>query len=260
MNDKLEWSRRKIFAALPQVFLRRGYMSQRILVVEDEIQIAKILKIELEFEGYEVITANDGRSGLQAALEEKLDLILLDVMLPEMNGLEVLRRIRKENEIIPIILLTARNMTMDKVTGLDQGANDYITKPFEMEELLARVRSSLRQNSLVISTSKFEGTVLSINDLSVNLDTREVMRGERSISLTPKEFDLLVYLISNKNKIVTRDNILNDVWGYEFEGETNVIDVYIRHLRKKIEDDLSAPTIITTVRGIGYTVREEVSK
>jgi DNA-binding response OmpR family regulator len=232
-------------------------MSQRILVVEDEAQIAKILKIELEFEGYEVVVAYDGRSGLQAALDEELDLILLDVMLPELNGLEVLRRIRKENDGIPIILLTARNMTMDKVTGLDQGANDYITKPFEMEELLARVRSSLRQNSVVVRNSKFEGTtLLSISDLSVNLDTREVLRGDKSISLTPKEFDLLVYLLTNKNKIVTRDNILNDVWGYEFEGETNVIDVYIRHLRKKIEVDFSTPTIITTVRGIGYTVRE----
>jgi DNA-binding response OmpR family regulator len=231
-------------------------MSQRILVVEDETQIAKILKIELEFEGYEVVVAYDGRSGLQAALNEKLDLILLDVMLPELNGLEVLRRIRKENDIIPIILLTARNMTMDKVTGLDQGANDYITKPFEMEELLARVRSTIRQNSIVVSNLKMEGTTLSINDLSVNLDTREVLRGDKSISLTPKEFDLLVYLLTNKNKIVSRDNILNDVWGYEFEGETNVIDVYIRHLRKKIEDDFSTPTIITTIRGIGYTVRE----
>lgn len=231
-------------------------MRQRILVVEDEVQIAKILKIELEFEGYAVVVAYDGKSGLQAALEEKLDLILLDVMLPELNGLEVLRRIRKENTVIPIILLTARNMTMDKVTGLDQGANDYITKPFEMEELLARVRSSLRQNTIVALNSKFEDTLLSVSDLSVNLDTRDIFRGDKSITLTPKEFDLLVYLLTNKNKIVTRDNILNDVWGYEFEGETNVIDVYIRHLRKKIEDDFSAPTIITTVRGIGYTVRE----
>ncbi|HJV16890.1 MAG TPA: response regulator transcription factor [Bacillales bacterium] len=231
-------------------------MKQRILVVEDENQIAKILKIELEFEGYEVLIADDGKSGLQVALMEKLDLILLDVMLPELNGLEVLRRIRKENELIPILLLTARNLTMDKVTGLDLGANDYITKPFEMEELLARVRSSLRQNSIVAQAFEEENKTLSYQDLSINLDTREVKRWNTSITLTPKEFDLLVYLLMNKNKIVTRDNILNDVWGYEFEGETNVIDVYIRHLRKKIEDDSAETTIIQTVRGVGYTIRE----
>ncbi|MFJ7728303.1 response regulator transcription factor [Neobacillus sp. NPDC097160] len=233
-------------------------MKKRILVVEDEKQIAKILKIELEFEGYEVVVAYDGKSGLQAALSEQLDLILLDVMLPEMNGIEVLRKIRVENNVLPIILLTARNMTMDKVTGLDQGANDYITKPFEMEEVLARIRSCLRQNSIAVkAVQQSEETVLSIGDLTVNLDTREVIRGEASITLTPKEFDLLAYLLSNKNKIVTRENIILHVWGYEYEGETNVIDVFIRHLRKKIEEGFSDPTIIQTIRGIGYTIREK---
>ncbi|WP_066065778.1 response regulator transcription factor [Neobacillus soli] len=231
-------------------------MNERILVVEDEKQIAKILKIELEYEGYEVVVAYDGKSGLQSALNEKLDLILLDVMLPEMNGIEVLRRIRKENSQIPVLLLTARNMTMDKVTGLDQGANDYITKPFEMEELLARIRSFLRQNAIAFKNTQSEDSLLSIRDLTVNLDSREVTRGKASITLTPKEFDLLVYLLSNKNRIVTRENILFHVWGYEYEGETNVIDVFIRHLRKKIEEGFSDPTIIQTVRGIGYTVRE----
>ncbi|MBT2657301.1 response regulator transcription factor [Bacillus sp. ISL-18] len=228
----------------------------RILVVEDERHIAKILKIELEYEGYEVVVAYDGKAGLQSALAEKLDLILLDVMLPEMNGIEVLRRIRKENNLIPIILLTARNLTMDKVTGLDQGANDYITKPFEMEELLARVRSCLRQNALAVKAMQPEESILSFQDLTVNPETREVTRGNTSISLTPKEFDLLVYLLMNKNKIVTRENILFHVWGYEYEGETNVIDVFIRHLRKKIEEGFTDPTIIQTVRGIGYTIKE----
>ena len=231
-------------------------MAQRILVVEDEKQISKILKLELEYEGYEVIVAYDGKSGLQAALDEKVDLILLDVMLPEMNGIEVLRRIRKENNLLPVILLTARNMTIDKVAGLDQGANDYITKPFEIEELLARIRSCLRQISNAVKTSQEDDSFLEIRDLTVNLDTREVTRGATSITLTPKEFDLLVYLLSNKNKIVTRESILLHVWGYEYEGETNVIDVFIRHLRKKIEEGFSEPTIIQTVRGIGYTVRE----
>ena len=166
-------------------------MIPRILVVEDEQEIAKILKIELEYEGYEVLMAHDGKLGLQLALTEKLDLILLDVMLPEINGLELLRKLRKENHLLPIILLTARNMTMDKVTGLDLGANDYITKPFEMDELLARVRSCLRQNSIVTKTAKLEDSVLSVRDLIINLDTREVTRGTISIPLTPKEYDLL---------------------------------------------------------------------
>jgi len=229
---------------------------QQILVVEDEPQIAKILKIELEYEGYEVVVAYDGKEGLQAAFTRKPDLILLDVMLPEMNGIEVLRRIRKENNLVPIILLTARNLTMDKVTGLDQGANDYITKPFEMEELLARVRSCLRQNTIALKASQPEEAILAFQDLTVNRETREVTRGDASITLTPKEFDLLVYLLINKNKIVTRENILFHVWGYEYEGETNVIDVFIRHLRKKIEEGFSGPTIIQTVRGIGYTIKE----
>ncbi|MGG4266263.1 response regulator transcription factor [Peribacillus simplex] len=232
-------------------------MKQRILVVEDEIQIATILKIELEYEGYEVLVAHTGKSGLEAALQENLDLVLLDVMLPELNGIEVLRRIRNENSLLPIILLTARNITMDKVAGLDQGANDYITKPFEIDELLARIRSAIRHNSITANASEEEETILSIKDLFINLDTREVKRGDSSIALTPKEFDLLIYLLSNKNKIVTRENILMNVWGYEYEGETNVIDVYIRHLRKKTEEGFSDPTIIQTVRGIGYTVREK---
>ncbi|MFB6466895.1 response regulator transcription factor [Cytobacillus sp. Hz8] len=230
-------------------------MTQRVLVVEDEFQIAKILKIELEYEGYEAVTANDGKTGLQIALMDHFDLILLDVMLPGLNGLEVLRKIRKENNLIPIILLTARNMTMDKVAGLDLGANDYITKPFEMEELLARVRSCLRHHSIVASAAKPVESIISFQDLKINLDMREVKRNNIPITLTPKEYDLLVYLLSNKNKIVTRENILLHVWGYEYEGETNVIDVYIRHLRKKIEEGFSEP-IIHTVRGVGYTVRE----
>lgn len=231
-------------------------IKQRILVVEDEIHIAKILKIELEYEGYEVIVANNGKSGLEVALLGKFDLILLDVMLPVINGLEILRRIRKENSRIPVILLTARNMTMDKVTGLDQGANDYISKPFEMLELLARVRSCIRQNSKADAINDFN-SLLAIGDLTVSLETREVTRADSSIFLTPKEFDLLVYLLNNKNKIVTRENILINVWGYEFEGETNIIDVYIRHLRKKIEEEFSTTqAIIHTVRGVGYTIRE----
>ncbi|MFJ8262514.1 response regulator transcription factor [Rummeliibacillus sp. NPDC094406] len=231
-------------------------MVKRVLVVEDEVQIAKILKLELEYEGYEVVVANNGKFGLEVALEGKIDLVLLDIMLPEMNGIEVLRRIRKEDELMPVILLTARNMTMDKVTGLDLGANDYITKPFEMEELLARVRSCLRQNTIISNVSNNDDSIVSVRDLTINNDTREVTRGNSSISLTPKEFELLVYLVSRKNKIVTRDNILKDVWDYDYEGDTNVIDVYIWHLRKKIDEGFESNAIIQTVRGVGYIIKE----
>lgn len=234
-------------------------LKQRILIVEDERKIAKILRLELQLEGYDVMLAYDGKTGLYNALTEDIDLILLDVMLPELNGLEVLRKIRKENPIIPIILLTARDMTMDKVTGLDLGANDYITKPFEMMEVLARIRSTLRQTTMATQASTSNESILEIMDLIVNLDTREVTREGKSISLTPKEFDLLVYLISNKNKIVTRENILLHVWDYEYEGETNVIDVYIRHLRKKMDDGFSTP-LIQTVRGVGYILKENAEE
>ncbi|KIY23329.1 MULTISPECIES: response regulator transcription factor [Mesobacillus] len=225
-------------------------MKTHILVVEDEIQIARVLKMELEYEGYQVTVEHNGKAGLEAALHKDIDLILLDVMLPILSGIEVLRRIRKENEKIPVILLTARNTTFDKVGGLDQGANDYITKPFEIEELLARIRSCLRHNSI-------KDSMLSIEDLVINTDTREVVRNGLSILLTPKEYDLLVYLIVNKNKVVTRESILVNVWGYDYEGETNVIDVFIRHLRKKIDDGFASP-LITTVRGIGYSIRGEL--
>jgi len=229
-------------------------MSKRILVIEDETQIARVLKIELEFEGYEVIVEHDGKSGLNKALENDTDLILLDVMLPELNGIEVLRRIRKTGSLTPVILLTARNMTLDKVTGLDQGANDYITKPFEIEELLARVRACIRDHSS--QKMKEDSPILSVGDLQIDTNTREVTRSGKDITVTPKEYDLLLYLVMNKNKVVTRDNIITSVWGYEYEGETNVIDVFIRHLRKKVEEGF-ASELIQTIRGVGFTIREK---
>lgn len=232
-------------------------METHILVIEDELQIARVLKVELEYEGYKVTVEHNGKSGLEVALNSTIDLILLDVMLPELNGIEVLRRIRKSNSQTPVILLTARNSTFDKVAGLDQGANDYITKPFEIEELLARIRSCLR-NSPKFSINE-EGSVIAVGNLFIDTDSREVKREGLSISLTPKEYDLLLYLMMNKNKVVTRENILVSVWGYEYEGETNVIDVYIRHLRKKVDEGFSTP-LITTIRGIGYSIKEKVDE
>jgi DNA-binding response OmpR family regulator len=229
-------------------------MNKRILIIEDEIKIARVLKLEIEYEGYEVLVEHDGRVGLEVALNNKIDLVLLDIMLPGLSGIEVLRRIRKANSHLPVILLTARGSTYDKITGLDYGANDYITKPFEIEEVLARVRSSLRYSSLLQQSEQKENSLLSIGHLVVNQETREVKREDRDITLTPKEFDLLVYLLKNQNKVVTRESIILTVWGYEYEGETNVVDVYIRHLRKKIEEGFEA-SLIQTVRGVGYTMR-----
>ncbi|XRG78836.1 response regulator transcription factor [Rossellomorea sp. GAMAL-10_SWC] len=230
---------------------------KKILIIEDEINIARVLKLEIEYEGYEVLVEHNGKAGLESALSNNVDLILLDVMLPELSGIEVLRRIRKTNQFVPVILLTARDATHDKIIGLDYGANDYITKPFEIEEVLARIRSCLRSSNLVheFKKSEDENPTLTIEDLAVNLEAREVKRDDKVISLTPKEYDLLVYLLTNQNKIVTREGIITTVWGYEYEGETNVVDVYIRHLRKKIEEDFDVP-LIRTIRGVGYTMRK----
>lgn len=224
-------------------------------MVEDETRIARVLKMELEYEGYQVTVEHDGKVGLEKALQEDIDLILLDVMLPGISGIEALRRLRKENKITPVILLTARNTTLDKVAGLDHGANDYVTKPFEIEELLARIRACLR-NHPNNGEFKEEGSLLIVEDLSINTDTREVKRGGKSIPLTPKEYDFLNYLVINKNKVVTRENIIVNVWGYEYEGETNVIDVFIRHLRKKIDEGFPFQ-LINTIRGIGFIIMEK---
>jgi Response regulators consisting of a CheY-like receiver domain and a winged-helix DNA-binding domain len=229
-------------------------MKKRILIIEDEVQIAKVLKLELEYEGFEALTAYDGNTGLEMMLQSDFDLILLDLMLPKMSGSEVLRRYRKVNSCTPVILLTARNATMDKVFGLDLGADDYVTKPYETEELLARIRAAVRHSELLAERN---GTtepdqILTIGEITVNTGSREVTKAGETFPLTQKEYELLVYLINHKNRVVTRDNILTEVWGYEYEGDTNVIDVYIRHLRKKLDD----PSFIQTVRGVGYTLKE----
>jgi DNA-binding response OmpR family regulator len=226
-----------------------------ILVIEDEVQIARVLKVELEYEGYQVSVEHNGKAGLETALNSQIDVILLDVMLPELNGIEVLRRLRREDKVTPVILLTARNSTFDKVAGLDHGANDYVTKPFEIEELLARIRAAIRNQSKT-EGHEAEESLLTVQDLMINMDSREVKRDGVSITLTPKEYDLLVYLIINKNKVVTRESIIVNVWGFEYEGETNVIDVFIRHLRKKVDEGFSTQ-LITTVRGIGFTIKEK---
>lgn len=224
-----------------------------ILVVEDEEKIARVLQLELEYEGYNVEKAFDGNEALEKYRSQKWDLILLDVMLPGMSGIELLRKIRNNDPLTPVILLTARGSVADKVSGLDLGANDYVTKPFEMEELLARIRANLRLS--LIQNETGESDWIKIGDLKVNEKSREVIRGNHTIELTPREFDLLLYLMKNRGQVLHREQILDAVWGYDFYGDTNVVDVYIRYLRRKIDADQQLP-VIHTVRGVGYMVKE----
>ncbi|MER1956553.1 MAG: response regulator transcription factor [Solibacillus sp.] len=224
-----------------------------ILIVEDEQQIARVLELELSFEGYETVVTHTGTDGLLAFHEQPIDLILLDVMLPEMNGLEVLKRIRKHNEMIPVILLTAKGEIQDKVTGLDYGANDYITKPFEFDELLARIRVALRFSTKAPQTTEQQMT---FEDLQLNEQTREVWRGGNLVELTPREFDLLVHLMKHPKLVQSREQLLNAVWGYDYFGDTNVVDVYIRYLRQKLDQPFKLPSLIHTVRGVGYVLKE----
>lgn len=224
-----------------------------ILVVEDEEKIARLLELELEYEGYHVTKVMDGLEAFAAYKNGNWDLILLDVMLPGISGIELLRRIRLTNKTTPVLLLTAKGSVEDKVSGLDYGANDYIAKPFQIEEVLARIRAALRVK--VVEQTKEDGNYLTFADLKINPKTREVFRGEESIDLTPREFDLLVYLMTNKRQVLNRDQILEAVWGYDFIGDTNVVDVYIRYVRKKMEQP-NKPALIHTVRGVGYVLKE----
>lgn len=224
----------------------------KVLVIEDETKLARFVELELLHEGYDVVIANDGRTGIELYNVEDPDIILLDLMLPELNGIEVCRRIRKESSI-PIIMLTAKGEVIDKVVGLDSGADDYMTKPFAIEELLARLRVALRRNP---DTNNSDKDKLVIRNLVINKSSRSVSINNESIELTKREFELLVYLIENKNIVLTRDQILNQVWGYDYIGETNVVDVYIRYLRTKIDDRFNEK-FIHTIRGVGYFVKDE---
>ena len=224
----------------------------KILLVEDEEKLARFVELELRHEGYEVEKAFDGRTGLEMAEQGQYDLMLLDIMLPQLNGLEVLRRLRKEESALPIIMLTARDAVMDKVTGLDMGADDYVTKPFSIEELLARIRAALRKQT----AQKKEENVLSCGDLTVDVSRHRVSRGGREIELTGKEFALLQVFLENKTIVLTRDQLLEKVWGYEYMGETNVVDVYVRYLRGKMDDPFDKK-LLCTVRGVGYVLRDD---
>ena len=226
---------------------------QKILIVEDEEKIARFVELELKHEGYDVEKTYDGRTGLSLAESGSYDLILLDIMLPGINGIEILRRIRRESDV-PVIMLTARDAVMDKVSGLDMGADDYITKPFAIEELLARIRVTLRKNSTSAADTK--SAVLHCCGLTLDSNRFKVTYNGVPIELTAKEFALLQSLMQNKNIVMSRDNLLANVWGYNYVGETNVVDVYIRYLRQKIDEKFKTK-IITTVRGVGYVIKED---
>ncbi|ODB61898.1 response regulator transcription factor [Paenibacillus polymyxa] len=235
-------------------------MEKSVLVIDDEEKISRLLQLELSHEGYAVEIAQTGREGLEKALARTWDIIILDVMLPEMNGVEVLKQIRKVDNHTPVIMVTARNTTPDKVSGLDEGANDYITKPFEIEELLARMRASMRHQMEPTATALKEEdkppSRLQVDSLVLERKTRSVVREGNRIELTPKEYDLLLYLMEHKNQVLQRDQMIQDVWGFDFVGDTNVVDVYIRYVRKKIDHGYKKK-LIKTVRGVGYFIREE---
>lgn len=225
-------------------------MGAKILLIEDEEKLARFVELELCYEGYSVTKAFDGRTGCELALGGHFDLILLDIMLPELNGMEVLRRLRRASSAVPVIMLTARDSVTDKVAGLDLGADDYVTKPFAIEELLARIRTALRK------TGPQEEDVLSAEGVCLDLRRHTVTVKGRGVELTKREFDLLHYLLQNKGIVVTREKLLENVWDMDFDGGTNAVDVYIRFLRGKI-DEAYGIKLIQTVRGVGYVIKDE---
>ena len=230
-------------------------MKTSILIVEDESKIARFMELELRHEGYGVSIAEDGRKGLEEAESGKYGLILLDLMIPGLNGMEVCRRIRQSSDV-PIIMVTAKDDTMDKVTGLDNGADDYVTKPFAIEELLARIRSVLKRKNSNSNKPASNSCLISSGNLSLNHEERKVMFELHEIDLTKREFDLLEYLLINKNMVLTREQILENVWGYDYYGDTNIVDVYIRYLRSKIDEPFNQK-FIATIRGVGYALKDE---
>ncbi len=229
-------------------------MSSKILVIDDEVHIVELLKFNLEISNYNVDFAYDGLDGYIKAKNDKPDLILLDWMLPNITGIELLKKIRSDKELrqTPVIMLTAKNMENDKIEGLEQGADDYITKPFSVKELLARISSVLRRYN--IQEVPMEENILELGNIKLDLCKHEVYKKGEKIDLTLKEFELLKLLIENKGKVLSRNHLLDKVWGYEYYGETRTVDVHIRYLRKKIEDDSNSEKYIQTVRGVGYKI------
>lgn len=224
---------------------------KKVILIEDEVKLARFVELELRYEGYDVTVCHDGREGLQMVTDGNYDMILLDLMLPGLTGIEICRRVRKFSNV-PIIMLTAKDETMDKVAGLDSGADDYLTKPFAIEELLARMRVAFKH----AHAGGAKKVILEVQGLEIDTDKRMVTVNGTVVDLTKKEYELLLYLVQNKNILLSREQILNEVWGYSYIGETNVVDVYIRYLRSKI-DEAFGIKYIHTIRGVGYYVKDE---
>ncbi|MDD4170801.1 MAG: response regulator transcription factor [Syntrophomonas sp.] len=233
--------------------------NSKILVVDDETYIVELVKFNLEKEGFRVIVAYDGQSALDLVDYERPDLIILDIMLPHMDGLEVCRTLKQDSSFhsIPIIMLTARAEEIDTVLGLELGADDYIKKPFSPRELVARVKARLRAIKILESEKTIEARVYAYKDLIVDPDQHEAFLGEEKLELTPKEFELLKFMAVHRGKVLNREMLLERVWGYEFSGDTRTVDVHIRHLRQKLNDDSNFPEYIETVRGVGYRFVDE---
>lgn len=234
-------------------------MSKKVLVVEDEESIITLLAYNLEQSGFSVIKAMDGEMGKQLAMTEKPDVIILDLMLPKLDGIEICKILRQNKVTVPIMMLTAKNEEFDKVLGLELGADDYMTKPFSPREVVARVKALLRRVDMMNSateTKEDESDFLTIGNLKIYLERYEAYLGDEMLELTPKEFELLAYLAKNKSRILTRDQLLNVIWNYDFVGDTRIVDVHISHLREKIEQDTKKPAYIKTVRGLGYKLEE----
>ena len=229
---------------------------KKILIVEDERAIVEILKFNLAREGYETLEALDGEAGLQLGLTGDPDLILLDVMLPKMNGFDICAKLRDAGSTVPIIMLTAREEETDKVFGLEAGADDYMTKPFSMRELLARVRANIRRRSLDLNARKSVGKLIEAKGLTIDPATFSVMRNGQAVDLTQKEYDLLLYLIQERGVVFSREDLMQKVWNYDYYGDMRTVDVTVRRLREKIEDDSGKPTRILTRRGAGYYFSE----
>lgn len=224
---------------------------KKVILIEDEVKLARFVELELRYEGYDVTVCHDGREGLQMVTDGNYDMILLDLMLPGLTGIEICRRVRKFSNV-PIIMLTAKDETMDKVAGLDSGADDYLTKPFAIEELLVRMRVAFKH----AHAGGAKKVILEVQGLEIDTDKRMVTVNGTVVDLTKKEYELLLYLVQNKNIVLSREQILNEVWGYSYIGETNVVDVYIRYLRSKI-DEAFGIKYIHTIRGVGYYVKDE---
>jgi two-component system, OmpR family, alkaline phosphatase synthesis response regulator PhoP len=234
-------------------------MSQKLLVVEDEISISTLLQFNLEQAGFQVVTAMDGKSGLEKAESVVPDLIILDLMLPEMDGLEVCKELRLKKLNIPILMLTAKDDEFDKVLGLELGADDYMTKPFSPREVVARVKAILRRTAAAGSEfekQKEEVEHLRIGEVDIYPENYEAYFKEKALELTPKEFELLVYLARHKGRVLSREQLLSAVWNYDFVGDTRIVDVHISHLREKIEANTRKPIYIKTIRGLGYKLEE----